>query len=107
MVSDKISQLQLLQQNLHNLFLQKQQIQAQTLEIESALTELSSTEKAYKIIGNIMVSSSKETLLKELTEKKELLELRLKNLVKQEEKLKEGYEELQQKVVEGIKPQDK
>ncbi len=105
MVSDKINQLQLLQQNLQNLFLQKQQIQNQVLEIESALIELKSTEKAYKIIGNIMISSPQEILLKELIGKKELLELRLKNVIKQEEKLKGNYEELQQEVVSGMKKQ--
>lgn len=105
MVSDKISQLQLLQQNLQNLFLQKQQIQNQSLEIESALMELKSTDKAYKIIGNIMVSSPQDALLKELTGKKDLLDMRLKNVIKQEEKLKENYEQLQQEVVGGMKKQ--
>lgn len=105
MVSDKISQLQLLQQNLQNLFLQKQQIQNQSLEIESALIELKSTDKAYKIIGNLMVSSPQDTLLKELTGKKELLDMRLKNITKQEEKLKDNYEQLQQEVVGGMKKQ--
>lgn len=107
MVSDKISQLQLLQQNLQNLFLQKQQIQNQSLEIESALMELKNTDKAYKIIGNLMVSSPQDTLLKELAGKKELLDLRLKNIIKQEEKLKENYEQLQQEVVSGMKKQPK
>lgn len=107
MVSDKISQLQLLQQNLQNLFLQKQQIQNQSLEIESALMELKSTDKAYKIIGNLMVSSPQDTLLKELAGKKELLDMRLKKVIQQEERLKENYEQLQQEVVSGMKKQPK
>ena len=39
--SEKINQLQLLQQNLQNLSSQKQQFQSQLLELDSALTELS------------------------------------------------------------------
>ncbi len=66
----KINQLQLLQQNLQNLELQKQQFQNQLVEIDSALTELKSTEKAYKIVGKIMLAASREELSKDLSEKK-------------------------------------
>ena len=66
----KIQQLQLLQQNLTNLNLQKQQFNTQTVEIDSAILELEKTDTAYKIVGNIMVASKKEDLKKELLEKK-------------------------------------
>jgi len=67
---EKISQLQLIEQNLQNFLLQRQQFMAQLTEIESALNELKDTQKSYKIIGNIMVDSSKEDLEEDLKKKK-------------------------------------
>ncbi len=95
----KINQLQLLQQNLQNLELQKQQFQNQLVEIDSALTELKSTEKAYKIVGKIMLAASREELSKDLSEKKETAGVRLKNLTKQEDALQKAIEQLQQEIM--------
>ncbi len=98
-----MQQLRLTQQNLQNVMLQKQQIQGQLIELESALTELKTTEKAYKIVGKIMVASSKENLTKDLQEKKEVQEVRLKNFNRQEEKLQAVLEQLQTDAVEDMK----
>jgi len=103
MSSNKMQQLRLTQQNLQNVMLQKQQIQGQLIELESALTELKTTEKAYKIVGKIMIVSSKEKLTKELQEKKEVQEVRLKNFNRQEEKLQAVLEQLQTDAVEDMK----
>jgi len=102
MTDADITQLQLLQQNLQNILMQKQQFQKQLAEIESALKETESSETTYKILGNIMVATKKEDLQKELKEKKELLDLRLKNFEKQETNLKEKTEEIQKKVMAGM-----
>ena len=95
-----INQLQLLQQNLQNTMLQKQQLQKQLIEIESALKGIETSTAAYKIIGNIMIASKKEDLQKDLKQKKEILDLRLKNFEKQEQTLKQKTEEIQKKVME-------
>jgi len=55
----KLNQLQLVEQSMQNLLMQKQQFQLQQVEIESALKELENVDEAYKIIGNIMVLSKK------------------------------------------------
>lgn len=102
MATPKISQLQLLQQNLQNIVLQKQQFQTQIVELDSALNELKSTDKAYKIVGKIMLAASKEELAKELVQKKEIAEIRLKHFNQQEEKLQHNFEELQQEVVKEL-----
>lgn len=99
MASTKINQLQLLQQNLQAVSAQKQQYENQLVEIESALTELSTTEKAYKIVGKLMLAAPKEKIAAELQEKKETTELRLRNFTKQEERLRQGLEEVQQQVM--------
>lgn len=100
---EKIDKLQLIEQNLQNILIQKQTFQAQLLEIENALKELTNKKEAYKIIGAIMVSSKKEDLEKELNQKKEILDLRLKNIEKQEEKIKEGATKLQSEVMKNLK----
>src|SRR3989344_6027081 len=99
----KIAQLQLLEQNLQNLLMQRQQFQAQLIEVESALSELKETKEAYKIIGNIMVASDKESLRKELDKKKEILSIRISTLEKQENQFKEKATKMRGEVLEKIK----
>ena len=75
----------------------------QVVEIESALKELEKTDKAYKIIGNVMVLGKKDELKEELANKKEVMELRIKNLEKQEKQIKEKTSKMQSEVMEHIK----
>ncbi|MFH1682206.1 MAG: prefoldin subunit beta [Candidatus Woesearchaeota archaeon] len=103
MAEAEISQLHLLQQNMQNILLQKQQLQRQSAELESALKELVSSPQAYKILGNIMVSADKENLTKDLQERAEVTKLRLKSFERQEEALKKKTEEIQEKVLANIK----
>ena len=100
---EKITQLQNFEQNINSIIAQKQQFQAQNMEVENALTQLKDTDKVFRIIGNIMVASSKDKAKKELTEKKEIVELRLKTFDKQEEKLRNQANELQQEVMKEMK----
>ena len=93
----------MLQQNLQSLVMQKQQVQNQLLEIESALTELRTTDKAYKIVGKIMLASSKESLIKDLEEKKEVSDVRLKTFKEQEESLQKNIDQTQKEVMEELK----
>ncbi|GEM_PF-334552 len=99
---EQISQLQIMEQAFQNLSLQKQNFQMQLIEIESALEELEKTEKAYKIVGNIMVASDKEALKSELESKKETLNIRIKNLEKQEKDFKEKSSSLQKQILEKL-----
>ena len=99
----KIAQLQLHEQGLQNILIQKQQFQAQSIEIESALKELEATKEAYKIVGNLMVASKKEDLKKDLESKKETVNLRIKTLEKQETQIKERAKRLQEEVSKDIK----
>lgn len=103
MSSAKVNQLQLLQQNLESIMLHKQQIESQLAEVNSALTQLEKAEKSYKILGKIMVAVSKEELNNSLNEQKEVAEVRLKNFIEQEKKIKENIEEVQKEVVKELK----
>ncbi len=100
---EKIGQLQLIEQNMQNMMAQKQQFQTQMVEIDSALKEIKNSKTAYKIVGNIMVSSDKESLEKDLNEKKEMMELRIKALEKQEQQIKDKAQKIQQDVMGSIK----
>lgn len=100
---EKIQQLQIIEQNLQNFLLQKQQYQAQLTEIDSALSELKGEKTAYRIIGNIMVESKRENIEKDLKEKKKAFELRIKTLEKHEERIKEKAKILQTEVLGKIK----
>ena len=102
-MKENIRQLQVLEQSLHNVLIQKQQFQGQLIEIESALSELDKTNNAYKIIGNIMVASNKSELKKDLEEKKQLFSARLKVLEKQEEKFREEAGKLQAELMKHMK----
>jgi len=98
----KMNQLQMLEQSMQNLLMQKQQFQLQQVEIESALKELEKVNEAYKIVGNIMVLSKKDDLKADLTSKKEIVELRIKNMEKQENQLREKASKLQNEVLKGM-----
>ncbi|MDD5331494.1 MAG: prefoldin subunit beta [Candidatus Nanoarchaeia archaeon] len=100
----EVQELQILEQGLQNILIQKQTFQAQMIEIENALKELEhSTGDCYKIVGNIMIKSDKSTLIKDLNGKKEIIELRIKTLEKQESKTKEQFQEKQKEAFKNIK----
>ncbi len=101
---DKVMELQTLEQNMHNLLSQKQQIQISLNEIDNALNELKKVKdkEAYKIIGDVMIKNNVKDLEKDLNDKKSILELRSKNIEKQEEKIKEKFSSLQKEVMKKL-----
>jgi len=104
----KISEVQLVEQNIQNLLLQKQNFQVQFTEIDNALSELEkSDDEVYKIVSGLMIKTNKNKLKEELSSRKEVIELRIKNIEKQESKLKEKISGLQKEIMEGIKSDDR
>ncbi len=100
----KLQELQLIEQNLSQLLMQKQSFQSRLMENENALKEISSNKKqSYKILGNIMVAMNNEDLKNELDSEKEILDLRVKSIEKQENKLKERAQDLQKEILKDIK----
>ena len=100
---EKIQNLQAMEQGLQQLLLQKQTFQAQLMEIESAQEEIKKSETVYKIIGSIMLKADRQSMEKELKEKSETLNLRIKNIEKQEESAHEKAKKLRGEVLEEIK----
>jgi prefoldin beta subunit len=100
----QIKELQVLEQNLQSILMQKQAFQMELGEAENAVEELAKAkDDVYKITGNVMIKSSKEDLVKELKEKKDLISLRLKTLDNQEKSLQTMSENLRNKVLTKIK----
>ena len=102
----KIGQLQMLEQSLQNFLGQKQQFQMQAVEIDSALNELENAGKAYKIVGSIMVESDKAELKADLQSKKEMIELRIKTMERQEAQVRDKASKLQSEILKKIKKED-
>jgi len=100
----KIQELQLLQQRLQLFTAQKQQFQMQMIEVENALEEISKSKGAvYRLIGEILVEKSADEVKKDLTDKKEELDLRIKTLDKQETKTRESALALQKEISAELK----
>jgi prefoldin beta subunit len=101
---EKIQQLQIFEQNLQNLLIQKQAFQFELSETENALKELGKTkEDVYKLVGQVMLKASKTEIEKELNQKKDILSLRVKAIEKQETQLKEETEKIKGEVMKKIK----
>jgi len=100
-----IAQFQGYQQQLQSILMQKESMKMQNMEIERALEELKSTNQktAYKITGQIMVSKQVEELKKDLGETKENIDLRIKSLEKNEERLNVKLKDLQEKLKEVMR----
>jgi prefoldin beta subunit len=105
-LKEQISRLQQLQQNLQAIMMQKQQIELEIVETERALEELSKTttsDSIYKATGPLLIKSEKDTVEKELTEKKELANTRVMVLGKQELRVKENLKEVENKINQMLK----
>ncbi len=101
---EKIQELQLIQQKLSLFAAQKQQLQLQVLELDAALKELAKAKApAYKLIGELLIEKPVNELKKELSDKKSDVDLHLKTIEKQENKIKNHALELQKEVTKQLK----
>ena len=106
-IQQRLLRLQQLQQTLQGVMAQKQQFTLQLSEVEQAASELEKlTETAviYKSIGALLVKSEKDKVTTELTERKELLKMRVDVLGKQETRLRTQAKDLQEKLQQDLRP---
>ena len=100
----KIQEVQMLEQNMQSMLMQKQAFEMELNETENAISEISkSSEDAYKLISNIMIKTDKEKVKKDLLQKKDLINLRLKSIESQEKALSKQLEELRSEIMKNIK----
>jgi prefoldin beta subunit len=98
-VQERIARLQQLQNTMQQLLAQRQRLESEQAETEKAINTLNETpdgKKIYKSVGAVLVEKDKAIVIKELTERKDFLEMRAKVLEKQEEKTKEKLQGLQE-----------
>ena len=106
-IQQRLLRLQQLQQTLQGVMAQKQQLTLQLTEVEQAASELekmNETAVIYKSIGALLVKSEKDKVTAELTERKELVKMRIDVLAKQEERLRTQVKDLQEKLQRDLRP---
>ncbi len=103
---EQLTRLDNLQQNLQSVSMQKQQVEAELTDAEKTLEEVKDVpaeEQIYKNVGSLLVKVTKEAMMKELEEKKDISNTRTLVLNKQESRLKENIKELQTKIDDMLK----
>jgi prefoldin beta subunit len=105
----EVQKLQQYQQQLQLLSMQKQNLQAQILEIDHSLEELKKVtkEEVYEIVGTVMIKRDKNLLENSLNEKKQSLDLRQNVIEKQLDKISRKTQELQETVMKIVRGENK
>ena len=105
-LQEQIGKLQQSQQNLQSIMAQKQQVEMDSAEADKALEELkkaSDDDQVFKHAGSILIKSTKNVLIEELEEKKELAKTKITVLTKQEERIKTSLQEQEKRIQEMLK----
>ena len=100
-VRQQLVRFQQLQQTLNAVLVERQRLETELVEVKSALEELqkaSDDAAVYKAVGPVLVQTSKQKIVEELSERRELTETRLKLLEKQEQRTREQLESLQKEL---------
>ncbi len=100
-LQEQVARLQNLQQNLQSIMGQKQHLEMEQIETERALEVLkktADTDAVFKNAGPLLIKSTKQSLITELEEKKELSNTRVTVLSKQEVRIKENLKEVEDKI---------
>jgi len=96
----KIQEIQILEQSLQNLLLQKQAFNMEISETTAAKKEIEKAgDDVFKIIGQLMIKSDKSKVKEELSNKERLLDLRIKSLEKQELSFLEKIDSLRKEIL--------
>lgn len=106
-LQEQLKDFQSSQQKLQALMSQKMQTDMlikETGRTLTALEKLPESEKVYKAVGRVLISSDKKSIESELSESKETLDLRIKSLERQEEMLKQKVSDMQKILESELKP---
>ena len=104
-----LEQAQVYQQQIQGIITQKETMNMQLLEMKNALEELEKSKETevYKLSGPVLIKAKKTEVEKDLKEKKESIEVRVKTLEKSEARIKDRIEKLRHKLTEVSKPSAK
>ena len=99
-----MQQIQFFQENLQAILMQKQAFQMELGETISALKEVeNSKEDVYKLIGQLMIKTPSQKIVEELKNKEKIIEMRLKRLEDQEEKLNSEVKKVRNEFIKDSK----
>ena len=104
-VQNQIQQLQQVQQQLQTVLSQKAQYEIEIRETRRAdeeLADLSADATVFQSVGTVMMQKPKEAVSASLKEKVETLELRVKQLERQEQLLQGRFETLQGQIKSAL-----
>lgn len=96
---------QQIQIQLNQLIAERSVLEQELREINRALEVLKNVPtdaEVYRAAGHLLIKISKEVAEKELNERKELIELRIKTLSRQESQLRQQLSEIQNKLSQYI-----
>ncbi len=101
--NEEIQEMQILDQNLHTLVLQKQAFEMELLETKSALQEIEKSPEIYRMIGELMIKSDREKVKEGLLNKEKIISMRIKSIEKQEDVFSRRLDELRRKLQNNAK----
>jgi prefoldin beta subunit len=100
MSQEKLEEMQLIDQTLQQILLQKHAFQMELSETNTALSEIeNANDEVYKIVGQLMIRGEKSKIKDELLNKQKIIDLRLKSLEKQESSLTEKLEKIRDELM--------
>jgi len=104
-VQNQLGMLQQIQQQLQTILSQKAQYEIAVREAKRAQEEISDAGEdsvMFMSVGTVMIQKKKDVVNTKLSEKIEMLELRIKSLEKQEKMMQGKFEQLQAQIKAAI-----
>ena len=96
-LESKLARYQTLQSQYNRVVQERVAVEAEIAEINRVLEVLNSVSPdtpVYRLLGTVLVKVERDKVVSELNDRKEILELRLQRLRKQEEELKKQLDQL-------------
>ena len=105
-LQNQIAQFQQVQQQLQSVLSQKFRMEAQLRETQMTIDELNKAAEdvaIYRNVGSLLIrASDKTSVLKDVEDDKETLEIRIKTLDRQEKALRDKYNTMQDQLSKAL-----
>ncbi len=100
----QIQELQMMEQSFQQLLMQKNAFSMESSETDLIIKEVKKTEgEVSRIIGNqVVIKTTKEVILKDMENKKKLIDTRMKAINEQEQEFSKKIEEVREEVMKKI-----
>ena len=100
----QIQELQMMEQSFQQLLMQKNAFSMESNETDLIIKEVGKTEgEVSRIIGNqVVIKTTKEAILEDMKNKKQLIETRMKSINEQEKDFSEKIEAIREEVMKKI-----